>query len=113
MRPSLNANSEQIRLLNDNFRRTFVGGRVMITVGVENLECAARHDLLRQVREFTAFGGDNDPHGDHDFGAVTVGGQSFFWKIDYYDRALEGVSDDPADPDKTTRVLTIMHASEY
>jgi len=104
---------ERIRQLNDNFRRTFLGGRVMITSGVEALGLAARNDLLRQVREFTAFDGDNDPHGEHDFGAITVGGQSFFWKVDYYDRTLEGGSDDPADPAKTTRVLTIMHASEY
>jgi len=85
----------------------------MITPGVEELDLAVRNDLLRQVREFTAFEGDNDPYSEHDFGAVTVGEQSFFWKIDYYDRTLEGGSDDPADPGKTTRVLTIMHASEY
>ncbi|MCK9917204.1 DUF3768 domain-containing protein [Microbacteriaceae bacterium K1510] len=85
----------------------------MITSGVEDLDLAAMNDLLRQVREFSAFDGDNDPYSEHDFGAVTIGGQSFFWKIDYYDRALEGGSDDPVDPAKTIRVLTIMHASEY
>jgi len=113
MTQSPNTKIDRIRQLNDSFRRTFAGGRVMITSGVEILDLATRNDLLRQVREFTAFDGDNDSHGEHDFGAVTVGGQSFFWKIDYYDRALEGGSDDPADPGNTTRVLTIMHASEY
>jgi len=113
MKRSPSANSEQIRLLNDSFRHTFVGGRVMITPCVEDLDVAVRNDLLLHVREFSAFDGNNDPYGEHDFGAVTVGGQSFFWKIDYYDRALEGGSDDPANADKTIRVLTIMHASEY
>ena len=113
MTQPLNTKIERIRQLNDNFRRTFVGGRVMITSGVQNMDPAAMNDLLRQVREFSAFDDDNDPYGEHDFGAVTVDGQSLFWKIDYYDQDLEGGSEDPADPAKTTRVLTIMHASEY
>jgi len=113
MTQPLNTKIERIRQLNDNFRRTFVGGRVMITSGVQNMDPAAMNDLLRQVREFSAFDDDNDPYGEHDFGAVTIDGQSLIWKIDYYDQDLEGGSEDPADPVKTTRVLTIMHASEY
>jgi hypothetical protein len=27
---------------------------------------------------------DNDPHGEHDFGAFEHEGQRIFWKIDYY-----------------------------
>jgi hypothetical protein len=53
-----------------------------------------------------------------DFGSLDYEGQRIFWKIDYYDRASFGTgcdmgSDDPADPAKTLRVLTIMLASEY
>ena len=36
-----------------------------------------------------------------------------FRKIDYYDRATEAGSPDPADPAVTTRVLTLMRADEY
>ena len=83
------------------------------TPGVVELREADRIALLLAVRRFGNFDADNDPHGEHDFGAVEVGGQQFFWKIDAYDRGLRGGSLDPADPAVTTRVLTIMRAVEY
>ncbi|HEX8167177.1 MAG TPA: DUF3768 domain-containing protein [Beijerinckiaceae bacterium] len=68
---------------------------------------------LERVRTFEDFGLDNDPHGEHDFGSFQLEGETFFFKIDYYDRDLRFGSEDPGDPDKTTRVLTIMLAEEY
>ena len=62
---------------------------------------------------FDSFTEDNDPHGEHDFGAFDFKDERIFWKIDYYDAACEYGCEDPADPSKTTRVLTIMLASEY
>jgi hypothetical protein len=106
-------NAERIRRLNDAFRHTFVGGVVTITSGIEQLDPPTRSELLRQVREFTRFDWGNDPHAEHDFGALEFGDQRILWKIDYYDRQLEQGSDDPTDPSRTTRVLTIMLASEY
>jgi hypothetical protein len=105
--------AESIRALNDAFRRTFVGGMVVITAGVEAVPLDQRRSLLQKVRAFDAFSDDNDPHGEHDFGAIDEGGVRCFWKIDCYDRATKFGSPDPTDPDVTTRVLTIMRADEY
>ena len=52
-------------------------------------------------------------YGEHDFGSFTLHGHKLFWKSDYYDTVCEFGSEDPADPAKTTRVLTIMLADEY
>ena len=105
--------AERVRQLNDAFRRSFVGGVVVVTAGVEALPRERRGSLLGKVRAFDGFTEDNDPHGEHDFGVVDDGDVRCFWKIDYYDREMELMSPDPADPAVTTRVLTIMLADEY
>ena len=69
--------------------------------------------ILKAVSEFSDFTPDNDPYGEHDFGALNVEGHRIYFKIDYYDRDLIYGSPDPANPEVTTRVLTIMLASEY
>ncbi|MBC6718670.1 DUF3768 domain-containing protein [Aurantimonas sp. DM33-3] len=102
-----------VRRLNDSFRRTFAGGTVMLTAGVRELDAQGQRTVLDAVRAFDTFGTDNDPYGEHDFGAVEHGGHRYFWKIDYYDRDLTHGSPDPADPTVTSRVLTIMRADEY
>ena len=115
-RPSAPRNqprSEPIRQLNDEFRSSFAGGRVMMTAGVAALEDRLRAEVLRQVRQFDRFTADNDPDGERHFGAVEQGGIRVFWKIDYYDATLTAGSENAADPAVTTRVMTIMLAEEY
>lgn len=106
-------NRDRIRQLNDHLRQTFTGGRVMMTSGVEALEPGAKAELIAAIRSFDRFDRRNDPHGEHDFGAVEIGGEKFFFKVDYYDLAMSQHSVDPANPDATIRVLTIMRADEY
>ena len=113
MTSTTESKTDRIRNLNDAFRRTFVGRAVMITAGVEAMPLDQRRSLLQKVRSFDAFGEDNDPRGEHDFGAVDEAGVRCFFKVDYYDLNTEFGSPDPSDPAVTTRVLTIMRADEY
>ncbi len=106
-------NARRIRLLNDNFRSTFVGGQVVMTAGVNALPIDTKARVLLAVQSFSNFTSDNDPHGEHDFGSIEIEGETFFWKIDYYDIAMQFGSENTADPEQTTRVLTIMRADEY
>jgi len=110
-----NQTRERIRELNDAFRKTLnpTLGRTMLTAGVNSLPSDVRAMVIRKVATFDAFTEDNDPNGEHDFGNFELAGHRFFFKLDYYDRKLEFGSDDPADPAKTTRVLTIVLADEY
>jgi hypothetical protein len=104
-------NTEKIRELNDQFRTSFKGGQVMMTRGIAGRpDC---NDILEGVRRFDAFTNDNDPYGEHDFGAFEAGKDTIYFKLDYYAKDLASGSPDPADPNVTTRVMTIMLAQEY
>ncbi len=93
-----------LALLNDALRKTFTGGKVMMTAAVNALPVDVKANVLQKVRSFNEFDANNDPHREHDFGS---------FKIDYYNPDMTGGSEDPTDPEKTTRVLTIMFASDY
>jgi hypothetical protein len=105
--------SDRIRVLNDNFRSTFVGGQVVMTQGVNALPLDTKAHVLLAVQSFSNFTKDNDPHGEHDFGNFEIEGELYFFKLDYYSLDMDGGSEDSADPSVTTRVLTIMRADEY
>ena len=105
--------ADKIAILNDALRETFTGGKVMMTAAVDALPIDEKARVLRNVRSFKEFNADNDRHGEHEFGSFKIDGETFFFKIDYYAPDMQGGSEDPADPEKTTRVLTIMFASDY
>lgn len=100
--------------INDRFRRSFTGGEIYLTRGIADLPPEAQAEIVMTVRSFDSFTEDNDPYGEHDFGAFDhpVAGK-VFWKIDYYDPDKERGSEDPLDPAKTSRVLTILLAEEW
>ena len=106
--------TSRIRELNDALRTRMLGrGRLFLTAGIAGKSQGDQAEIMRRVVEFSDFTEDNDPHGEHDFGAFDFAGERIFWKIDYYDLAMKNGSPDPADPMVTTRVLTILLAEEY
>jgi hypothetical protein len=117
------SNTNPIAELNDRFRRqlmmplffepSIIPGKVVITAGVNAIPAVDRMEVLFEVRNFNDFTPDNDPYGERDFGSFEYKGQRIFWKIDYYAPDMQHGSEDPADPKKTVRVLTIMLADEY
>jgi hypothetical protein len=88
-------------------------GMIVVTAGVRAMGSGFLEEATSAVAAFDVFDADNDPHGEHDFGALTVRGEKLFFKVDYFDLAMSAHSPDPSDPAVTRRVLTIMLASEY
>lgn len=110
---SASQQAQRIAQLNDLLRKTFLGGKVMLTSGINALPEREKREILQAVQAFNHFTPDNDPYAEHDFGAVEHHGQRIFWKISYYDLFMTYGSEDPSNPAITTRVLTIMFAEEY
>lgn len=116
--------AKRIAALNDALRsRTGMGwlpksevpGTYLATPGIAALTVDQKIEILRNVCRFDAFDESNDPYSEHDFGAFDVAGVGkVFFKIDYYgSAACDAGSEDPSDPAKSFRVLTIMLAEEY
>ena len=70
---------------NDKFRKTFCGGKVLLTCGISSLPLMQQQEIMQKVRT----------------------------KIDMYDLNYEFYSPQPDDETQTNRVLTIMFADEY
>ena len=75
----------------------------MLTQGISEMDAEDQSEILRRVAAFDDFTEDNDPYGEHDFGAFDYKDERIFWKIDYYNRDLSGGSEDPASTEKTVR----------
>ena len=109
----MDENTKRIATLNDELRTRGVGGQMLVTAGIQAMGPDFVAAAVARLRAFEAFTAKNDPYGEHDFGAFELMGTRVFWKIDYYDALLEHGSEDPSDPARTTRVLTVMLAEEY
>ena len=106
---------------NDMFRTSVASGlpcqtypgRFVVTHCVQHLPGDVLQEVLKKLAEFDSFTNDNDPYGEHDFGSFEHAGETYNWKIDYYDENYEFGSENPVDATTTRRVLTLMLAAEY
>lgn len=122
--------TDRVRALNDMARqKPGVACRANMTIGFAALEDHDRQAAVTAILAYDQFHEGNDPHGEHDFGAIyrlhtgewtqhrpkdhKMIGETVFWKIDCYDKQLEFGSEAPWDNAQTARVLTIMLANEY
>lgn len=105
--------TDRIRVLNDDLRRHLGGGGAVMTPGVAALGPGFVERVVKTLAVFDDFHHENDPYQEHDFGAFEIDGHRFFFKIDYFDKSLAYLSPDPADPNVTERIITIMLAEEY
>jgi hypothetical protein len=103
----------RICALNDRLRHDHTGGRILLTPGITGQGEAFVLAAVDAVARFDEFDINCDPYGERDFGAVSIGADRLFWKIDYYDQSLTSAAVDPASETGCVRVLTIMLAEEY
>jgi hypothetical protein len=105
---------DRVRLLNDEQRQHLTDGPLIVTRGISSLPVDDQAEILERVRTYDDFLPDNDPYGEHDFGAFVYNRHRVVWKIEYFDRGGGSYgSPDPADLHLTRRVLTVMLAGEY
>lgn len=102
-----------IATLNDNFRKSFIGGQVLLTAGIDSMSSEDKANIVSLVQNFDNFTPDNNPYSENDFGSFDYKDEKILWKIDYYDLNNQYMSENPANPNITNRVLTIMLAEEY
>ena len=84
----MTANTDRIRMLNDELRQHLLGGGAVMTRGIAALGHEAVQRLVQTIATFDDFCTANDPHGEHYFGAIEFDGVQVFFKIDYYDKSL-------------------------
>ena len=105
----------KIRALNDRCRQGLDrNARIIVTraclaafttgEGTAN-QIIAQAKLMAAVRRYRFAEAEMD---EHDRGEIVIDGTAVRFKIDYYDFSLEWGSEDPANPEVTRRVLTIM-----
>ena len=105
--------TDQIRIVNDTLRKSLCAqtlngtrGKLLLTSGVCAYPPDAVARLLKEVSQFDRFTPDNDPHKEHDMGAIHLFGQKFYFKFSYYDSKYEFYGHD-------IHTLLVMLAEEY
>jgi hypothetical protein len=83
-----------------------IKGKLMLIRTVADLPGEQLMQLLGSVAGFNQFTPGNDPHKEHDCATITLFGQRWIWKIDYYDEEIRAFGN-------SVHVLLIIRADEY
>ena len=75
--------SKIIQLINDNFRKTFQGGKVVLTRGIRALPKMEIAEIMLKVSKFNDFTVANDPYEEHDYGSFEYHGNKIIWKNNF------------------------------
>jgi hypothetical protein len=75
------SSTARIRELNDAFRKTFAGGKMVMSASVAALPEMVKASALVKVAEFTDFTLEDDPHGEHDFLSFEHCNRTFFLEM--------------------------------
>lgn len=117
-------NATVIAAQNDAFRRFAclgvtpdqpIQGRLVVTQSLIEAGDGFVMEAVQATGAFDTFEPDNDPEGWHDFGSVTIRGETVFWKLDLYEASSDFRygAETPENPETTMRVLTVMMAREW
>ena len=119
MTTRMSGRSKRIAELNEQLRKEPMNrtlGLLLVTAGVHSGGESFVEKVLAAIAAMTPkdFKKGNDPNGERDFNSFTVGGRACLFKIDYYAKGDPHCgSEDPGDPAKTDRVMTVMLARDY
>ncbi len=97
----------------DELRQYLLGGIAGITPGVAALGQAAVERIVKRIAVYDRFLSRERSIRGARFRCVRDRRVRVLFKIDYFDKILQHVSPDPADPAVTEQVITIMLAKEY
>ncbi len=98
--------ARKIAALNDLCRKAMgIAGRLVQTSGISALPMVDQSAIRERVEIFDTFTPDNDPHGEHDFGAFEHKSERIFWKIDYYNPTMTYGSEDPSRTGRSGRYI--------
>ena len=75
----------------------------LMTAGIAALGPEAVARIVKTIAVYDDFCHANDAYEEHDFGSFEADGQLIFFKIDYFDKALNAHSPDPSDPSVSHR----------
>ena len=112
MRYPVHEHAKKIAILNDRFRQTFRGGKIILGDKVRTLSYLEKSHLVQAIKMFSDFNSENDPYREHDFGCVLLNTQRYYFRICCYDLQLQGRSANPHIVGQTRRILIITRLDE-